>query len=113
VHTDRGTLEVDVTFTSGAAGRCTFGQGPALPRLLHLDIRTVTDQWEQQGDTLKRGGSTLTLLGPSSLFVRDQHVATARILDGAEPYVSEERILHVLDVAERIAQGRLGPLVPR
>ena len=39
--------------------------------------------------------------GPN-LFLRDQLAATARFLDGAPPYVSDEQVVGVLDLAERL-----------
>jgi hypothetical protein len=52
----------------------------------------------------------VTLVGLGSLFGRDQRMATARILDGAPPYVDEERILHVLEVVERLGRLETGPV---
>jgi hypothetical protein len=103
-----GSLDADLTLASGAPARCSFRQAPSLPRHLRLEIHTVTEVWNQDGDVLRRNGSTQTLLGPASLFASDQRAATARILDGARPYVSEERILHVLDVVESLGSGRTG-----
>jgi biliverdin reductase len=107
-----GVLEADVTFTSGAPARCVFRQGPTLARRTRLEFRTLAGLWEQDNDILKRNGSNQTLLGPGSLFERDQRLATARILDGSPPYVSEARVLHVLDVVERLGLRRTGAVPP-
>jgi biliverdin reductase len=108
-----GSLDADLTLASGAPARCSFRQGPSLPRHLRFEIHTVTEVWEQSGDVLRRNGANQTLLGPASLFASDQRVATARILDGAPSYVSEERILHVLDVVESLSAGRSGAIPGR
>ena len=108
-----GSLDAELTLVSGAPVRCSFRQAPSLPRHLRVEIHTVTEIWEQDGDVLLRNGANQTLLGPASLFVSDQRAATARILDGAPPYVSDERVLHVLDVVERLAEGRSGGIPPR
>jgi hypothetical protein len=106
-------LTADLTLTSGATAHCVFRQGPSLQRRTRLEIRTAAGVWEQDNDVLKRNGSNQTLLGPGSLFERDQRVASARILDGAPSYVSEARVLHVLDVAERLGLRRTGAVPPR
>ena len=108
----RALLEADLTLASGAPAKCVFRQGPSLARRTRLELRTVAGLWEQDNDILKRNGSNQTLLGPGSLFDRDQRVATARILEGAPPYVTEERVLHVLDVVERLGLRRTGAVPP-
>lgn len=108
-----GVMTADLTLVSGATAQCVFRQGPSLARRTRLEVRTAAGVWEQDNDLLKRNGSNQTLLGPGSLFERDQRVATARILDGAPPYVTETRVLHVLDVAERLGLRRTGAVPPQ
>lgn len=57
----------------------------------------------QFGRHLLVGGAPVELPKPQrGLFAQDQLNATARILDGALPYVTEERIVEVLQLADRL-----------
>jgi len=74
-------------------------------------VHTSAASWQQKNSNLRRDGRNVSLLGTRSLFAADQRVATSRILDGEPPYVTEERILHVLDLVERLGRlqtGRVG-----
>lgn len=57
----------------------------------------------QFGRHLLVGGVPVELPKPQrGLFAQDQLHATARILDGALPYVTEERVVEVLQLADRL-----------
>lgn len=58
--------------------------------------------WVHQDRTLSRDGTPVSLPQGPGLFVQDQRAASARILDGAPPYVSDSRILAVLELAQRL-----------
>lgn len=108
-----GRMLAELLLVSGAPVRCTFRQSPYFARRTTLSATTPTGRWEQENDVLSRDGTPQTLLGVGSLFLRDQRRATARILDGAPPYVTDGRILHVLDVVGLLAEGRTGPVPQR
>ncbi len=113
VEIEGGRLTASLTTAAGASVTCRFQQGPYFSRRTVLEVTTPGAVWEQVNDTLKRDGSPQTLLGAGSRFARDQRAASARVLDGAPPYVSEARILHVLDVVERLGRTELGVLPQR
>ncbi len=57
----------------------------------------------QFGRHLLVGGMPVTLPPPEQgLFLQDQLRASARILDGALPYVTDERVVEVLQLADRL-----------
>ncbi|MEZ4240258.1 MAG: Gfo/Idh/MocA family oxidoreductase [Myxococcota bacterium] len=105
-----GLLTAELTLQSGAPLRATFRQAPYYARRTTLDLQTLAGRWTQEDGHLARDGMPVTLVGLGGLFSRDQLAATARILDGAKPYVDDERILHVLDTAARIGRGQIGPV---
>jgi biliverdin reductase len=112
VDHEPGQLVAELTLASGARVRATFRQGQYYTRRTTLDIETVAARWTQEDGHLARDGMPVTLVGLGGLFARDQLTATARILDGARPYVDDERVLHVLDVAARIGRRETGPVPP-
>lgn len=57
----------------------------------------------QQNKKLTVKGEPVELPEQPPLFAEDQRIASARILDGAEGYVSEERILEVLSLVELLS----------
>lgn len=67
--------------------------------MLELDDGAIT----QVGQTVFDAGKLVTLPPVPGLFERDQLAASARILDGAPPYVSDERVVAVLRLADEIA----------
>lgn len=105
-----GVLEADVGTEAGVVARLRFEQAPYLRRSTHIEVRTPAGHWVQHDGELTRDGHAVSLLGRRSLFASDQQHATARILDGAPAYVDETTIVHVLDVADRLATGRTGPV---
>ncbi len=105
-------LQGSLTMASGATVTLAFRQAPDERRRTYLRVHTPDAVWEQTNDSLTRNGIHQTLLGVGSLFKLDQLAATARVLDGRAPYVQEDRIVHVLDAIERLAQGCPGPVRP-
>ncbi len=76
-----------------------------------MEIEVPGAFWRYDGETLTRNGNTVPLPNSPGLFAEDQLVATARILDGAAAYVTEDAIVHGLDLAESLskpAPGRVG-----
>ena len=108
-----GRLEAHLSLASGADVQVSFQQAPYFGRRTVLRVSTAVALWQQTNTSLTRDGVPQTLLGVGSLFGVDQRAASARLLDGGAPYVSEDRILHVLDVVEALGEGRLGPVPTR
>jgi len=107
-----GQLKARLTTTAGVPATLQFAQGAYFQRLTRIEATAANGRWEQRNGRLSRDGRDVSLLGTRSLFASDQRVATARILDGGDSYVTEARILHVLEVMERLGAGRVGPLSP-
>lgn len=105
VDHEPGQLTAELRLDSGARMSVRFRQAPYYVRRTALDVETVAARWTQDDDQLSRDGMPVTLVGLGGLFSRDQRAATARILDGAPHYVDELRVLHVMDVVDRL--GRL------
>jgi biliverdin reductase len=113
VEHEPGRLSAELSLESGATAAVTFERGPYFSRKTTLRVTAAGRTWLQTNDLLERDGAPVTLMGSSSLFATDHRRAMARILDGAGPYVSEERILHVLRLVERLGGGRTGPVPHR
>jgi biliverdin reductase len=60
---------------------------------------------EQVDESVWKDGVAVDLPAVPGLFLQDQLAATARVLDGAAPYVSEERILQVLSLADALVRA--------
>ena len=108
-----GRLSGQLALASGATLSFDFQSNPALSRRTKLRIDTVAGLWEQRGDQVFRDGTEVTLVSVGGLFERDHRASMARILDAAPPYVDEARILHVLDIVDRLSTLSVGPLSPR
>lgn len=87
-----------------------FRHGDDLPR--STVIRLELDEegggstvLEQQDGAVTQDGRPLATPPVRPLFLQDQLVATARILDGAEPYVSDQRLLEVLSLADALVRA--------
>ncbi|MCB9781213.1 MAG: Gfo/Idh/MocA family oxidoreductase [Alphaproteobacteria bacterium] len=80
-----------------------------LPRHTGLRIEAAGPEGpvvlEQRDDTLTRDGAPVALPTLPGLFLQDQLCATARILDGAQPYVTDERVLQVLAMADALVRA--------
>jgi biliverdin reductase len=113
VEHEPGKLTALLKLESGGTVRAIFQQASYFPRRTIIDADTVAGRWTQQDDQLLREGMPVTLVGSGGLFARDQKVCTARILDKAEPYVSDARALHVMDVVDQLSALRTGPVRTR
>jgi len=114
VEHDGRALTARFTLASGGTVHASFDQAPELKRRTVLRVESAGGTtWEQVNGTLTRNGAPQTLLGVGSLFRRDQVEATAMILDGRSDYVTRSRILHVLDVVERLGRREIGGLPHR
>ncbi len=104
-----GQLGAELRTTTGLPVALQLRVGPGLDRR----TRMVVDdgrEWVQEGRALSVDGRPLDLPGVEGLFAADHQVAVERILDGGEHYLSEERILHVLEVVDMLRGGRRGHL---
>ncbi len=78
---------------------------PSATRTTRMRLETNTGVWEMRDRQVLRDGEPQEQPRGSGLFLEDQLVATARILDGAPHYVNDAQILEVLALAEQIARG--------
>lgn len=81
-----------------------FALGPETPRKTELTLSfSDGSMLIQFGQTVLAGGAPVSLpKAEPGLFVQDQLACTARILDGALPYVTDERVCEVLALADRL-----------
>jgi biliverdin reductase len=108
VRSEPGRLEADLTMETGCRASLVFEQSPNLRRSTTIEVDTPTDRWKQVDGTLSRNGKDVSLLGVRSLFGRDHAHAMGTILDGTSPYVDRTRVLHVLEVVQRLGAERAG-----
>lgn len=97
-------LELHFRWVDGAERRTEFVLEFRQETLMQLD-RTVMV-----------GGVPVALPAVDGLFATDQRLATAEMVDGALPYVTQERILRVLGIADALADTqpwRLSAEVPK
>ncbi len=73
-----------------------------LGRMTEILLVTESGRVLQQNNKLLLNGEPVDLPEQGSLFGEDQLVASARILDGGEHYVSEERVIDVLRLVEAL-----------
>ncbi|MBT3222904.1 MAG: hypothetical protein HN348_27825, partial [Proteobacteria bacterium] len=66
---------------------------------------THGETWRYEYGTLYRGRHSQTLLEPTPPLELDQNHMMQRILNGTRPYLPPERILHVLQIVEQMAQA--------
>lgn len=84
-------LEIALHFAAGGEVRLIEERGPGLPRALRWDIRC------------ERGNLGSPTSAPASgLFARDLECFVERICSGSPPYISDERVLHVLGLVDAV-----------
>lgn len=105
-----GRLRARLLLSSGAQASASFEQSPYYGRLTRLEIQDHEETWLQENQSLKRGRVPQTLLEPAPLFESDHAWMMQRILQGEVSYVSDDRILHVLRLADRLQDGSRGSL---
>jgi len=110
VDSSPGKLDAELEMTVGCKATLSFAQAPYLRRGTRIEVDTPTDRWQQVDGTLSRNGKDVSLLGVRSLFGRDHAHVMGTILEGTPHYVSRERILHVLEIAERLGREQAGPV---
>jgi biliverdin reductase len=114
VEHEPGRLTAELVLKAGgAAAHVTFERAPYFQRKTVLKVVAAGRAWHQVNDLLERDRAPVTLIGSGSLFQVDQRRAVTRILEGGPSYVSEARILHVLDVVEALGAGRAGEVPQR
>lgn len=106
-----GLLEGTLTLATGVPVRFRFACGPGLRRSTRLHVEGVHATWLLEDRVLYRDEKPQTLLAARPLFVQDHRIAMARLLDGRSPYVSEERILHVLHVVDHLGALATGEIL--
>jgi len=82
-----------------------FRQDADLSRHTWLRLDLGDRVLEQHDQEVRHDGVAVALPPAGPLFVQDQLVATARILDGAAPYIDEARILAVLGLADALVRA--------
>jgi len=110
VDASPGRVSADFTFETGIHGTLDFQAGPYFSRQTQFVVDATRHVWKLHNDALYRGRSPLTTMEVTPLFQQDHLAATATILDGREPYVTRERILHVLDLVGLLSSGTVGPV---
>lgn len=105
-----GELMAVLKMETGRPVNIGFRQGPGLPRHTILEIRTYRERWRQVDRDLFLNGSAATVLDQGSVFAQDHRVAVRRILDGDPGYLTEARIIKVLELAQRLRSGQTGAL---
>lgn len=85
-----------------------FHLAEGLSRRTRLVLQTPEGRLEQDNRTVTLDGAPVTLPEVGGLFLADQLHATARILDGAPPYLPDARLLAVLALVEALEQAPLG-----
>jgi hypothetical protein len=101
-HWSPGCLELGLRLKNGDAS-VSIRSGPNLSRQTELDVQDKSAMWTVRGRRLYRSGKEVQ--GPiskRSLFDQDHQHVMARLNEGKEPYVSEQRVLNVLDHVETI-----------
>lgn len=90
---DEQRLVADLRFVNGGTCRLDYRRGRGLPRREDWQVRC------ERGDL-----RTVPPIPTQPLFAADLDVFVRRVGDGAEGYVSDERILDVLSLAEGIEE---------
>lgn len=93
-----------------------LSQSDDVPRQTLLALTFADGTLEQRDRAVFQDGREVALPELAPLFEQDQLHATARILDGAAPYVSDERLLEVVALADALVRASPGgdwePYVP-
>ncbi len=105
-----GRLEAELQMEAGCAATMVFEQAPYLRRGTIIEVDTPTDRWRQVDGSLARNGKDVSLLSVRSLFGRDHAHAMGAITEGSSSYVGRARILHVLEVVQRLGAEIVGPV---
>lgn len=112
---DRSERDLAAAMVYDAVGQgveLLFTQAPETRRSMELTLRFSRGNVMEIGGAVLADGAMVSLpTQERGLFEQDQLAASARILDGAEPYVSDARLLQVLGLADRLMStpGAHGP----
>lgn len=109
IHAAPGRLTAVLRTERGTRARLDFGQGPGLPRRTQLTV-VGSDTWNLEGSEVTRDGTRVPLPSGPGLFALDHAVAMNRIRRRGEAYLDDARLLHVLEVADRLSTGACGPM---
>ena len=110
IESSDGELLAQFALESGYKANIGFRQGPGLTRHTILEFKTTRNRWRQVDRDLFLDGRPTTVLDQGPVFDADHRMAMDRICHGAAPYVSNERILEVLKIAQALKDNRTGPL---
>lgn len=100
-----GRLGAELRLRTGAIATLDFRRGPGLTRQTRLRLETSAGVYTQVNDALWIDGTPLGLDKPEcGLFALDHALAKAEIA-GAPATVGDDRVVHVLDVADRLGAG--------
>lgn len=90
-------LDADLVFVDGGTAHLSVRAGPGRRRLLHHRVSATDGVREIRGHEAFLDGRPVPL-ARGALFADDTDRALARVRSGGPSYVSEARVLHVLDV---------------
>ncbi|MCK6504966.1 Gfo/Idh/MocA family oxidoreductase [Myxococcota bacterium] len=108
---DRSPRHLRARLAYGAARvDLDFRHGADLPRRTTLRLELAREDGsltllEQVDEAVWQDGQPVDPPALPGLFLQDQLAATARILDGAPPYVGDERVLQVLSLADALVRA--------
>ena len=109
-------LKGALLFPGGAVVRLDFRQDDDQPRRTELLLDGDQGPLRQCDQRVWRGEQELAVPPVPGLFLQDQLVASARILDGISSYISDERIVDLISLADALVRSSPGggwlPFVP-
>ena len=100
-HASDGRLDAEVLLASGLVATFTVERRAGLPRNTVLELDGA-HRWRLDGRDVTRDGAPVSLPDPGPLFLADQRAASARLHDGAAPYVDEATVLAVLGAVDAL-----------
>lgn len=100
-HAADGRLDAEVLLASGLVATLTIERRPGLSRNTVLELDGA-HRWRLDGRDVTRDGAPVALPDPGPLFLADQRAASARLHDGAAPYVDEATVLAVLGAVDAL-----------
>ncbi|MCO4746584.1 MAG: Gfo/Idh/MocA family oxidoreductase [Proteobacteria bacterium] len=105
-----GELLASMTLKTGSRATLAFRQGPGHSRHTIMELTTAEGRWRQADRGLTFDGEPVELVPTEPVFVTDHRYATELVTHAAPTYVSQRRVVQVLEIAERLAAGSTGAL---
>ena len=103
-----GRLQGELSMAGGGSIAVDFQAGAGLRRQLDLTLDTERGVISQSGRGISIAGVPVPLLPAGGLFAADPDRAMRRICAGARGYVTDARVLAVLDLAARLDGAAVG-----